>query len=57
MAKIDVTEKLPPNNSILRITSTSLEEKVFLSGLYQTRALPSRLIENPDGSVTIEYTY
>lgn len=49
--------KIPPTDQELLITSKSLEEKLFLAGLWNKRCTPLRLIENPDGSVTLVYTY
>lgn len=57
MVKVQMIEKPGPNNFILVVTSTDLEEKRFLEGWYDRRAMPSKLIHNPDGSVTIEITY
>jgi len=57
MLKIQMIEKPGPNNYILVVTSTNIEEKVFLEGWYDRRAVPSKLIENPDGSISVEVSY
>lgn len=57
MAKVNIEEKTPPTFDILVITSETLEEKLFLSRLYELRKPPFALRENPDGSVSLSLTY
>jgi len=55
--KIETIEKPPPNNLILKVTSSTLEEKQFLDRLYDSRSIPVSLSANPDGSVTVIWTF
>jgi len=55
--KVEINEKDKPADMVLAITSATLEEKIFLSSLYDRRSVPHALKTNVDGTVTIEYTY
>lgn len=54
--KVTLGTKEMPSDQILRITSTDLEEKLFLERLYDRRRMPSGLRHNDDGTVTLELT-
>lgn len=57
MPRVTIVTKPPANDDVLKVTSETLEEKIFLSGIYDRRIHPSELIDNPDGSVTLVITY
>lgn len=57
MIKVIIEDKGKPTDLLLKITSSTLEEKVFLTGLYDRRVPSVKLTDNPDGTVTLELTY